>query len=217
MTRDDLLQYDQNFEIFVASYKPHLRSPGYEDSLRRAYTLDARFMEEFRILRRYLIADDNNWGEDITRHLSRQSALPGTFSPENAKLLARLYREHVKIFITGRFDSCYLDSIETIALFYIFHDIRTLWITGAYREKTSRLMDLVCARFSLNKRLPIGQTLRALSGTLILEVNQIQRCFTMYERYVSSALLQDLTLTGMLEPQAAPTDAVASRITSPGT
>lgn len=187
-----------DFDLFLKSYKPRIRPEGYEQDLARAFEIDVRFMEEFRCLRRYLLADENNWGEDICLHLSRQGALPDTVTPQDERKLSSLYRQHSANFKTGKFDVNYLDSIETIALFYIYHNVRTLWLVGAYREQTSRLIDLVCERATMNQRIPLRGTMHALTSALTLEFNQIQRTFTMYERYVSDALVSDLKRTGML-------------------
>lgn len=190
------------FELFRDSYKPHIRSDGYDKEVAQSFTMDGRFFEEFRYLRRYLLADSNNWGDDILLHLSRNNALPASFSREDGKLLSRLYKDHAQIFRTGKFAEDYLQSIEQIALLFIYHDIRTIWILGGYREQTRRLIDLICERGKLNTRIPIRDTMHALTGALTIEMNQIQRCYTLYERFVSKSLVEDLQRFGMLTGSA---------------
>ena len=191
-----------SFDLFRESYKPHIRAKGYEQKLKCAFEMDAHFFEEFRYLRRYLLADQNNWGEDIIRNLSRHDALKDAFDHEDAKVLHRLYRVHSGVFRSGKFGTDYLDSIETIALFYIYHDVQTIWIVGAYQEQTERLIDLIFKRATSNKRLPVRETMRALTRALTLEINQIQRTYTMYERHVGAALVSDLQMTSLVAQAA---------------
>lgn len=175
---------DTDFEGFRDSFKPLMRPEGTVAQLACVFRLDANFSSEFKYLRRYLLADKINWAEDIVSHLMTLDALSAKMDVTNLNILRNLYRTHVDVFRMGRFGEEYLDSVEDIALFFIYHDVKSLWLAGAYRELSARLIELVCTRRGFNKNLPIRGTMKALTAALLIELNQIQRTYTLYERNV---------------------------------
>lgn len=187
-----------DFEDFAKSYKPHIRPPDLVNALSKAFRLDAGFREEFRVLKPYLPAHKSDWGETVVNNLVESKSI--TRDEDGAKLnkIRSLYRHHSVIFRAGKFDEEYLDSIEDIALFFAFCDIKTLWVSSAYRDLTSNIIDFIYERQRLNRGHSVRFLMRAVTGALALELNQIQRTFTMYEKYVSDALVKDLTFGGML-------------------
>lgn len=172
------------FEVFRSRFKPLVRPAGTLPELACIFRLDANFTAEFKYLRRYLLADKINWAEDIVSHLLTLDALSAKMDVTNLNILRNLYRTHVDVFRMGKFGEEYLDSVEDVALFFIYHDVKSLWLAGSYRELSARLIELVCRRRGFNKNLPIRGTMRALTAALLIELNQIQRTYTMYERNV---------------------------------
>ena len=187
-----------DFHLFKNSYKPHVRPDDMAANLRRAFRLDAKFAAEFKRLKPYLQTGRGDWGDLVVMSLSERSALAKSMKDDDLRQLLSLYRNHSAIFRAGNFDETYLDSVEDIALFLRFHEIKTLWVASVYRDLTEQMIDLVCDRARLNRHVPIKGLLHALSCGLAVELNQIQRTFTMYERYVSDALVKDLSMGGML-------------------
>ena len=131
-------------------------------------------------------------------HLGRVCETTQNLDPEALSQIKKLYQEHSMLFRTGRFGDEYLDSIETIALFFIYHDIKTIWLSSAYHETIRSLTEIVCSRASRNKSVPLRYLINSLFCALSVEQNQIQRTFTVYERHVSETLVKDLSYGGIL-------------------
>lgn len=190
---EQVLDKELDYDLFRESYKPHLRPEGMAKQIETVFRLDPTFKAEFRYLRKFLLADRTNWAEDIVSHLMTIDALSERMDQQRFNLLRNLYRVHADNFRMGAFDEAYLCSLEDVALFFIQHDIKSLWLAGAYRELSCRLIEVISAKAANNRTLPLRGTMRALTSALLIEVNQMQRCYTMYERHVSNALVSDLT------------------------
>lgn len=186
------------FELFLKSYKPHVRTDGHRERMIDGFKLEADFFSAFRLLKPYLASDKGDWGDDIVQYLTVSGALGDGFSEADGLKMRSLYSLHARAFRIGVFDEAYLDSIEDLALFFAYHDVKTLFIAGAYRQLTQRLIDLICDRAGLNRRVPLRTLMKALVSALSVELNQIQRTFTLYERYVSESLVADLSFGGIL-------------------
>lgn len=187
-----------DFEIFRKSYKPHIRPDNLVSELAEAYRLDQKFAAEFRHVKPYLPTRNSTWADSVVQTLSDRGALPENFTDEDLTKIQSLYRQHSSNFRAGAFEETYLDSVEDVALFFIFHDVKTLWVSSAYADLTRDLLGMLFDRARLNRRVPVRNLARSLTCALSLELNQIQRTFTMYERYVSDALVKDLSFGGML-------------------
>ena len=186
------------FELFLDSYKGVVRSPDQIANMKTAFGLDAEFFAQFEIFRMVLKSTNIEWGDEIVMNLMRRGVIDASTDPKHVDKLKSLYRRHTRIFRDTKFDAEYLDSIEAVALFFVHRDIKTIWLAGAYRDLTARLIDLVVDLSSKNKRMPVGHPIKALTTALSVELNQIQRVFTMYERRVSKTLVKDLAYGGQL-------------------
>lgn len=187
-----------DYSLFARSYKPKVRPDGQLERIQAAFRLDVEFFEQFKIFRKILMQSRIDWGQEIVSHLQENDALTTELDDSDAFRIKDFYNKHVRLFRGGRFDENYLDSIEDIALFFVFHDVKTIWIAGAYRELTSRLIDLVMSELEKSMNVPLGHSMKALNLALTVELNQIQRVYTMYEREVSESLVKDLSYGGIL-------------------
>lgn len=187
-----------DFDAFKESYKPHIRPPNAVKDMERAFQINAVFREKFRVLKPYLPARKSDWGDRVVDNLVACEALEHKTQQVEVERIRNMYRQHSVVFRAGAFDEAYLDSIEDIALYFAFCDVKTLWIARAYADLTISTIDFVFDRGRLNKSHSVRLLMHALTGALSLELNQIQRTFTMYERYVSDALVKDLSFGGML-------------------
>lgn len=187
-----------NFELFQNAYKSTIRPKGMVKQLESVFGLDAKFKAEFRYLRKFLLADRVNWSDDIIAHLGTNDALAHDIDDHQQNTLRELYRVHADNFRLGEFGEAYLDSLEDVALFFIHHDIKSIWVVGAYREIAERLIDVISDKSQNNRNLPLRETMRALTSALLIEVNQLQRCFTMYERRVSTAIVKDINQSAFM-------------------
>ena len=191
------------YELFRDGYKPFIRPDHHIKNIKRAFSLDAQFEIDFRYLRSAINNGELEWAESIILFMCQQDALDESFQINDLATLRSLYRTHHQTFRKGAFDEDYLDSLEDLALFFIYHDIKSLWLAGAYRQMTERLIDQLFDRVVRNKKVPVKKTCQILLRTMAMELNQIQRCFTLYERHVSQSLIQDLTYGGFLSNKTA--------------
>lgn len=205
-----------DFDLFHETYAPKIRPEGQLDRIKQAFGLDGEFFAQFEIFRLVLKTTRIEWGDELVMNLMKRGALTDQVDDKDIALLRRLFRDHTRIFREGKFDGAYLDSIEAVALFFVQNDIKTIWIAGAYRDLTARLVDLVIDLRAKNERLPIGHSIKAMTTALSVELNQIQRVFTMFERNVSDSLVKDLSFGGVLTklPDGRPPEAVLGRNSS---
>lgn len=187
-----------DFKEFCEAYQPLIRPERTEERMRAAFQVDARFVGEFRHLKPLLPSKDGSWGESILYHLMKMDMLDVEFTQDEISIIRALYRDHSAVFRSGVFDERYLDSIEKIALFFVLHDIKTIWIASAYQATTRNLVEKVFKVARYNRSVPANQLINSLVCAMSLELNQIQRTFTVYERHVSESLVQDLTYGGVL-------------------
>lgn len=185
------------YTAFRDLHKPKIRPKGTLSRLWRAYEIDVHFLESFQILRPYMRRFGEEAAERIATHVVR-SKLVAPFSEHDAALFVSLYKKHAAALFRGRFDAAYLDTLEDVALFMIQHDVKTVWLSGAHIRILEDLIDHVFEN-TPKHRLKRMQTLIKLAAKSIsIELNQIQRVFTVY---ANSALLE-----------AAQTDAVGARL-----
>lgn len=188
-----------DYELFRSTYKPHIRPDDMARQMQTVFRMDPQFVAQHRYLRKFLLADRINWSEDIITHLTHIDALGDKLNLASLNTLRGLYKTHADLFRIGKYGEEYLDSVEDLALFFIHIDVKSLWLTGAYRELSLRLIDLIVERSANNRTLPLGGTMQALTTALLIEINQIQRTYTMYERYVSKSLVSDLTKSSFMK------------------
>lgn len=188
----------QDFRLFLSTYKTRVRPDGQLQRMAQALGIDAEFKSRFDIFRNILKKSKLDWGREIILNLYAQNAFATELEEEDYECISEMYRHHTRLFRIGEFDEAYLNSIENIALFFVHHDIKTIWIAGAYRELTDAHIDLVVDGIARSQSIPLAHSLKALTLALTTELNQIQRVYTMYERNVSDTLVKDLTYGGIL-------------------
>lgn len=188
----------REFQVFLAAYKSKIRPAGQLRRMEQALGIDAEFKSRFDIFRMILKKSTLDWGKEIVFHLHAQDAFQRAPDEKDVECISEMYRHHMRLFRVGRFDESYLGSIENIALFFVHHDVKSIWLAGAYRELTDAHIDLVVEEVSKKQSTPLAHSLKALTLALTTELNQIQRVYTMYERDVSESLVKDLTYGGIL-------------------
>jgi len=188
----------KEYQIFVATYKGKIRPVGQLKRMNAALGIDAEFKSRFDIFRTILKKSQLDWGREIILRLYALNAFRTELDDDDFQCIAELYARHVRLFRIGEFDEVYLNSIEDIALFFLHHDVKSIFLAGAYRELTDIHIDLVVEEVSKQLVLPLAHSLKALTMALTTELNQIQRVYTMYERHVSDSLIKDLSYGGIL-------------------
>lgn len=183
---------DKAFADFLAHHKPLIRPEGTLVRMRRALSVDAEFLAEFEVLRGYLRPLLAKWSDALLGYLRQFPEFQEKFIGEEERLLRPMMIEHSKQLALGRFDEAYLDTIEDLALFFIYFDVRSIWVAGAYQSITRDAIDLVFKRAMERRAIRVRQLMKILVSSLALELNQIQRVYTIYERGQYRALIEDL-------------------------
>ncbi len=184
--------HSESFEAFRARYLPLIRPEETLSRMRRALSVDAEFLGEFEILRSYLRPMMEGWADSLLGYLTKFPEFKEQFGFEENAQLRLLIREHAKQLAAGHFDEKYLTSLENIALFFIYHDVKSIWVAGAYQAITRDAIDMVFTRATDKNAIRVRQLMKILVSSLALELNQIQRVFIIYERRQYAALIDDL-------------------------
>ena len=185
------------FETFRGYYKPFIRSKGHLTRITRAFELGPEFERRFAQLRAAIHTAELNWAENVILFMVQNKELNHSFDVPDLDQLRRLYAAHEAELREGRFGEAYLDTLEDIALFFIYHEIKSMWVAGAYCRMGDKLLDRLFERAIKDKKLPVQETSKVLSRVVMLEVNQLQRCFTLFERHLTRDAMS------MLNPNAA--------------
>lgn len=192
------------FAAFRAYYKPRIRPPETLPRLRAALGVDAGFLAEFGVLRPYLKPILARWPELFMESLAKPRDLPPSVLAADGVELRALLKAHAHQTLLGRFDEAYLDHLEDLALYFIYHDVKSIWVAGAYQELMWRGVETTLKRAEKRKAIRVAQLLGAQVSALALELNQIQRVYMMYERRQAEAPIADLERGGLLRVSAEP-------------
>lgn len=187
---------DLGFSHFRAAYKPHIRPENQLLRLRQAFAVDARFETEFELLQPWLRRAQTSWVDEIVQHLLQFDGVSASFTEADKERLRRLYARHADAFASGRIDEEYLDSLEDVALFFLFHGVRSVWLAGAYGRLTEAAVDYFFTVAETRSRRPAQLLMRCFSKAMTIELSQIQRVFICYERRLQSVVLGHLAEVG---------------------
>lgn len=190
----------ESFEEFRTRVKPLIRPDGTLARLRLAMKVDARFHAEFGVLRAYMRPVLERWPDRLTGFLQGFDETKDRLDAEAQKHLRALARRHSVSLARGRFDADYLDTLEELALFFVYWDVKSIFLAGAYQAITTEAIDIVLERAKKRGAIRVPQLIQILISALSLELNQIQRVYIMYER----SRFEDLALMVKLERPDAP-------------
>ena len=210
--KDHIALFD-SFEEFRDCYKQHIRPEGTLDRLRRAFEIDVEFQDSFQLLRPYLRQFEEQWSELIIEHVSRARSASTTLDPKHVAAFEAIYKRHMLSLYSGQFDEDYLSSVEEIALFMIYRDIKSVWLAGAYQLIMSEMVRFIFKSTDKSRLVKLERVVRILSRALAIEMNQIQRVFTVIESHRLSVLVSDLQATGFLRARAKKRNSPMTKVT----
>ncbi|MBX2855743.1 MAG: hypothetical protein KTR21_12195 [Rhodobacteraceae bacterium] len=193
----------ENFDEFRDCYKEHVRPEGTLDRLRRAFEIDVEFQESFQLLRPYIRQFEEQWSQLIIEHVSRSRSASEAFDQKHAAAFEYIYKRHVLNLYSGNFDDDYLESVEEVALFMIYRDIKSVWLAGAYQLILSEMIGFVFENTEKHRLVKLERVVRLLARAIAIEMNQIQRVFTVLESYRLNVFITDLQSGGFLRSRAA--------------
>lgn len=202
-----------DFPAFRAAYKAEIRPDGTLERMRRAFGVDVSFLETYRLLRPYLRRFDDMWSDLIVSHVTQSASGAGAFDAKHAGDFSYIYKLHMRSIREGRFDEYYLSTLEDVALYMAYRDIKSVWLAGAYQDILSRMIRFVFERTEEHRLVKIERLIQVLSKTVAIEMNQVQRVFTVLETQRLHAFIDDLQHGADLRTRAASAQSALAAVT----
>ena len=172
----------ETFDAFRERVKPLIRPKGTLPRLHAVMNVDARFLAEFDVLRAYLRPVLEEWPAMLRAFLERFEETRGRLDDDAHSALRKLVKAHSLGLARGRFDADYLSALEDVALFFAYHDVKSIYLAGAYQAITEQAIEKVLERAAKRGAIRVPQLIQTLIAALSLELNQMQRVFILYER-----------------------------------
>lgn len=199
------------FDSFYARYRRQVRPEGTLERLTRAFEIGVEFQETFKLLRPYLRRFETEWAELIVDHVTRAKSATEAFDPQHRAAFAYIYGRHARSLYAGQFDAAYLASVEKVALYMAYRDIKSVWLAGAYQAVFERMIGFVFARTETHRRKKLETAIQVLAKAIAIETNQVQRVFTALEterlRAATDALPPAERADALWAPRRAPAPA----------
>lgn len=165
------------FDTFLVRQKPRIRPPWTIPRAKAALGLDGTFVDGFGTLSRRMRGEFRHWADRLLLELMQMGDITEVLPEAEIPRLRHLAEMHGRAIMAGRFDEAYFDTLDDLALFFIYHDIWSSWMTGAIKHTLSGMMADLIRHRSEGGRLVMMQ---ALTDLLVLELDQIQRVYTLY-------------------------------------
>ena len=90
-----------------------------------------------------------------------------------------LCQRHKQAILDAKFDTDYFRTLEEFVLFFIYHDIRAVWVAGALKNVISESMARLYDRNDSSQR----RILFTLLDFMALELSQVQRVYIRHAEY----------------------------------
>ncbi|MEO0912961.1 MAG: hypothetical protein AAFY59_08220, partial [Pseudomonadota bacterium] len=97
--------------------------------------------------------------------------------------LRNLVAAHGRAIIVGRFDEDYFSTLEDLTLFFIYHHVYNIWVVASVKRTITGTMEELFRTHTSGGRAGL---MMVLTNFLVLELDQIQRVFTMFNRNAQS-------------------------------
>ena len=123
-----------SFAEFRTLIRPLVRTQRIIKWVHIAFQIDTAFLEQFSSLRQELRHDLNAWPTDIMRKLTSFKPAGVSFTNEQAEQMRALMAAHKRALMTDSFGEEYFNTLEDLALYFIYLGIRPIWIVGAIRH-----------------------------------------------------------------------------------
>ena len=173
-----------SFAEFRTLIRPLVRTQRIIKWVHIAFQIDTAFLEQFSSLRQELRHDLNAWPTDIMRKLTSFKPAGVSFTNEQAEQMRALMAAHKRALMTDSFGEEYFNTLEDLALYFIFLGIRPIWIVGAIRHVGNESINRVFASKDSRGR---QAKIFCLTTLMIMEINQIQRVNIVFWELFSSA------------------------------
>ncbi|MEL6476739.1 MAG: hypothetical protein AAFR17_05365 [Pseudomonadota bacterium] len=170
---------EHGFEVFRDRYKPHIRPQGMIARTHTALQLGGEFARRFTLIRRQVREQIQTWPERIGLFLLSDPTVGDRIGEDEISLLRRLADAHLESLMNARFDEAYFSTLEDNALFYLFLAVPHATVLGAIKDANMRSIEaLYDSHAPAHKRM----ALMTMVDLLMLEMNQTQRVFILYDQ-----------------------------------
>ncbi len=177
------------FREFQTTYKPDIRPEGLMKRVRYALQIDSQFTGAFGAIIRELRGEIDFWPDKIVLQLMQYRKLDERFGGDQMDILRGLFKVHRAAILSGKFEDDYFASLEDLALFFIYHDIRAIWVVGAFKKAICETIETIAGGRQAGGRSAAYFT---MLNFLVLELDQIQRVYVRYAE-VTGAMSNDPT------------------------
>ena len=165
------------YERFRSDYKPLIRPDDMVTRTHEALQLGDAFCARIRLIRKQLKGIVAGWAEPVVLTLMEGGSMPESFGSEEMELLRDLYQAHEDSVLDAKFREGYFDTLEDIALFFMFFGLRPGRVLGAIKGAH---LDSIRRIYDTHSTAHKKMALLTMIELLMLEMNQTQRVFVLF-------------------------------------
>jgi hypothetical protein len=173
---------------FIAEWKPQIRPAGLLDTLPRSYRLATNERYDMMVFPRFLATYDRLWMREFRSQLESCSHIHSRLDATDLKILGRLLNTHRSVLRTTRYGEAYLGSIEDLSLFFLYHEIRPIWIIGCYDVVKNRLLDALETKALIFDPKETLALQKAVTTMTLIDCTQLQRVYNNYDHCLAREL-----------------------------
>ncbi|MEM8869128.1 MAG: hypothetical protein AAGE38_01925, partial [Pseudomonadota bacterium] len=124
------------------------------------------------------------WPEMIAIQISQFRDFSDKLDHVGMDLFRDICERHKLAVLENKFDDNYFSTIEEFALFFLYHEIRAVWVVGTLTQVFEQSMARTYDRNDPARR----DVMVTLFKFMMLEISQIQRVYIRYAEYREVAL-----------------------------
>jgi len=168
-----------DFQSFLDANMPMIHPEGTIGRVRRAFGINGSYAMAFKTLRHALRQEIDRWPEMIVMEIMQNRDLSERLDHEQMDTFRLLCQRHKQAILDAKFDADYFRTLEEFVLFFIYHDIRAVWVAGALKNVISESMARLYDRNDSSQR----RILFTLLDFMALELSQVQRVYIRHAEY----------------------------------
>ena len=178
------LSITPEFQTFLDANLPMIRPEGTIARVRRAFGIGSAYSAAFTSLRGELRHEIDRWPELIVIEILQHRDISERLDHAQMDMFRLLCQRHKQAVLDARFDEDYFRTLEEFVLFFLYHDIRAVWVTGAMKTVIAGSM----ARLHDRQHGAHRTILFTLLDFMALELSQVQRVYIRYAEYQDVAI-----------------------------
>lgn len=172
---------DQSLDEFITEWKPLIRPDGLAEALLSAYGLRPNDRDDVSRLPAIFAEYDQLWLRELGADLCGHPQVQGRLAPSDVERLNSFLDTHRRFMRLGRFGSDYLDSIEDIGLFFLYHEVMPLWVISCFDQVKNRLLETIqeeSTSICLEEQLALT---KGVTTATLVDSTQFQRVYNFYD------------------------------------